>query len=168
LAINSIPDYDAAARNGSTRAKFEDDSEWVTITEAAHRLGIHPRQARRYADRLKGTEDRTPEDASPVRVRLSSLMSLRNRAAEKETGQEGQGQDSEDSGRNRPLTEVEFLRAQLVQKDTQIAELHRLMFADKAELSELRQRAALPPAPADEPTTTTTTVTRPWWAWWRR
>lgn len=60
-----------------------DDSNWATIAEAARRLGISPRQVRRYADRLLGTEDRTPLGTVPVRVLISAVLRVKNEIAER-------------------------------------------------------------------------------------
>jgi len=54
--------------------------------------------------------------------------------------------------------EVQFLRARLEAADVEKSELRRLMLADKNELSELRQRLALPAAPTDVPEATTDTL----------
>ena len=78
----------------------ESETEWVTIAEAARRMGIDVRQARRYADKLIGTEDRTGQDTVPSRVLLSSMVSLREKNSNLKilvghrTGQGMTGQDT--------------------------------------------------------------------------
>ncbi len=76
----------------------------LTVAHAARRLGVDPKQVRRYADKLTG-QDRTPVGQSPVRVRLSAVQALRDGAKagaedRKDSGQDigqdtaGQGQDT--------------------------------------------------------------------------
>lgn len=76
----------------------------LTIAHAARRLGVDPKQVRRYADKLTG-QDRTPIGQSPVRVRLSAVQALRDgvkseaesrKDSEQDIGQDtaGQRQDS--------------------------------------------------------------------------
>lgn len=72
----------------------------LTVAHAARRLGVDPKQVRRYADKLT-RQDRTPIGQSPVRVRLSAVQALRDGAkleaeARKDSGQDtsGQGQDT--------------------------------------------------------------------------
>jgi hypothetical protein len=62
------------SRNGAKSVSNLRD-EWVSITEAAQRLGILERRARRLADKLTVT-DRTPTDERPSRVRLSAMAHL--------------------------------------------------------------------------------------------
>jgi ParB-like chromosome segregation protein Spo0J len=57
------------AREGS-EALLKD--EWLTIAQAARRLGVSDRTGRRYAARLADS-DRQQADSGPVRVRLSAL-----------------------------------------------------------------------------------------------
>ena len=52
--------------------------EWLTLAEVARRLGIHERQARRYANRLDEA-DRTVSGQKPLRVRVSAIQALRDR-----------------------------------------------------------------------------------------
>lgn len=49
--------------------------EWLTITQAAHKLGISERQARRYSGRLSG-DDRRASGSGPARVRLTAMWAL--------------------------------------------------------------------------------------------
>jgi hypothetical protein len=51
------------------------EDEWLTVAEAARRLNISERTARRYAGQMPDTERRAP-DKGPVKIRLSSLASL--------------------------------------------------------------------------------------------
>lgn len=73
---------DSRERNGE---------EWVTVSEAARRLGVSDRQAHRYAGKLSDI-DRQKADTGPLRVRLSALRGLRNgrhpAADERESGAE--------------------------------------------------------------------------------
>ena len=76
--------------------------EWLTVAEAANRLGIAARQARRYADKLKDKDKDTRKDAqgqSLLYVRFSSVEIMRQESLERlqRLGQskghsEGQGQ----------------------------------------------------------------------------
>lgn len=55
--------------------KNEDD-EWLTVAEAAKRLGLSDRQVRRDVTRLS-EDNRTKSDIGPVKVRLHALAFLR-------------------------------------------------------------------------------------------
>ena len=71
---------------------MEIKGEWVTIAQAAERLGIAERQARRYAARLPDTDrtlDRTPAGRERTLVRLSALSE-----AMQKTGRAGQAPDT--------------------------------------------------------------------------
>lgn len=137
---------------------MSDDSEWVTIAEAARRLEIDPRQVRRYADKLRGTQDRTPSDTSPVRVRMRAIEALRNGFSVKLSTEDtlsGQGQDrtGHRAGRS-PLPDyaallsekdarIADLQEQLRERNQAESELRRLMLADRTEIAELRQQVRL-------------------------
>lgn len=76
---------------------MSDTDEWLTVAEAARRLGIAPRQVRRYADKL-GTGDRDTggtssgqgQGPSPLRVRFSAVAALRA-----DGGTKGQSRDTD-------------------------------------------------------------------------
>ena len=145
-----------------------DTDEWLTIAEAARRLGLDPTQVRRDSRRLD-SKDRTGQDTSPMRLSLSALIALREEKTKDRT-KTGTGQDKRQDTEETVPSEVDFLREQLREKDRQIAahqqaeaELRRLMLTDKAELAELRQKAALPPVQEAYPERR-----RSWWGWWRR
>ncbi len=106
--------------------------EWLTVAESADRLGLNVRQARRYADRLRGTKDRTGEDVSPARVLLSALRSQMAKAGTgtasegQRTGQ-GQDKDTEGQGQGQGVSfAVEHeLRVQIEQQQGEIAFLRQ-------------------------------------------
>lgn len=54
----------------------KEDDEWLTVAEAAKRLGLSDRQVRRDATRLS-EHDRTKSDIGPVRIKLQALAFLR-------------------------------------------------------------------------------------------
>ena len=59
--------------------KQQMNDEWLTIAQAADRLGIHERRARRWASRLSDTDrtpDRTPTGRERTLVRFSALSKL--------------------------------------------------------------------------------------------
>ena len=58
----------------------EADAEFVTVAEAARRLGISERQARHYAGRLPDSDRQTP-DRGPVTVRLAAVAAQRGNEA---------------------------------------------------------------------------------------
>ena len=88
--------------------------EFVTISEAARRLGIAPRQARRYADRLPPQDRREPGDGdrdgeetgtgttegrSPLRVRYAALAALRESATAANGAKDTDGDRDRDTER---------------------------------------------------------------------
>ena len=84
----------------------------LTVSEAAKQLGLHEKQVRRYASRLKPPE-RTGPDTSPLLVSLSAISRERNKTAPQavrwETGQDtdGQRQDTQDTDRAAPALTAE-------------------------------------------------------------
>ena len=52
-----------------------DNTEWLTVAEAARRLGLSVRHARRLVDRLDDA-DRLKQATGPLRVRLGALALL--------------------------------------------------------------------------------------------
>jgi hypothetical protein len=136
---------------------MSDPEEWVTVAEAARRLNLHARQVRRYAARLR-TEDRTQEGQSPLKMRLSSLVSLvassRFEKAQEDNTQdrdrtaEGTGTAKEDSVPPVSLpadqhliehleAEVSFLRASLEAASVERSELRRLLLMEQTETKRL-------------------------------
>jgi hypothetical protein len=137
-----------------------DTDEWVSVAEAARRLGITDTAVRkrmrtgsiRFRKVLNRTEievpNQRPESSQPV----------------------GNGSEPGSQPVHTPLER--HLLEQIAVKDRQIAELHRLMLADKQELVELRQRLALPPVPQEsfeEPKEEPERGRKaPWWHFWKR
>ena len=114
--------------------------EWVTVPEAARRLGIDARQVRRYADRLghsDRTEDRTRTRAGrPVlMVRLAAVAALREGKAPPEPGvvediRTGQDKDRTKTGQDDVL--LSELRGRLADKDAEIVYLRAALEREQA------------------------------------
>jgi len=141
---------------------MSEPEEWVTIGEAAKRLNIAPRQVRRYADRLIGTEDRTPEGTVPVRVLIRGVLRVKNEIAARghslgtedsktrdkvedsvPLGVPSQGATPNDAELNALKNELALLRAERVKDGEEIAflrsELTSQREAREIEASELRR-----------------------------
>jgi len=134
-----------------------DPSEFVTIAEAARRLGIAPRQVRRYAERLK-PEDTcrdtigtgTGKDSVPLRVRFSAVIALRD-----EGKAQGQGKDTTEDRDRDTVGTVEdsvpaLLRDIIARQDAEIANLRASLnksqentAAALAELQRANERSAV-------------------------
>ena len=82
----------------------------LTVAEAARRMRIDPKQVRRYAGKLR-TQDRTPLGQSPLRVRLSALIALRDAPIHDGGSQKDIGQDKDRTpgrtGQDTPQEEAE-------------------------------------------------------------
>lgn len=109
---------------------MSESEEWVTVAEAARRLGLHEKQVRRYASRLS-EQDRTPAGQSPLRVRVSALSAARDKTHSKsvrlETGQDRteEGQDAQDT-----------VRPELALTKEQLIVLYEGRIADKQQVIE--------------------------------
>lgn len=138
----------------------QDRSELITIAEASKRMGVDPKQIRRWAARLPLT-DRTPEAVSPLRVSLEGLTRVRdgNRSespqndqsernhvetvnhppeshsgvGKEETDRAERGQDTGEEARLR------VYEAQIEVKDEQLRELAARLEAAQAGEAELRR-----------------------------
>jgi len=165
LSISSIPDYDDVQRNGKHPPEKDSSrapDEWVTMEEAAKRLGVSERTIRTRAQ--QGKIERK-KDGVRVLVRVEVLP-------------ETSGEFPANSGSLPEALEAELrtqiadLKAdkerlhQTVERHQQAeGEMRRLMLADKAELVELRQRLAIAPPEDKKPEPE---IRRPWWQWWRK
>lgn len=146
--------------------------EWVTVAEAARRLGVAARTARRYADRMPGHAVRWT-DRRTGRLVLLTVMQTVKEASERGNAvtEDGQADSKADSGQDmRPQAaaalsahlqeEIAYLRQELTalrethgqeiqRRDQAEAEMRRLLLADREEIRRLRQQLALTAAPSE-------------------
>jgi hypothetical protein len=170
--------------------------EWATLAEVAKQLGIHERQARRYAGRLADT-DRTPPGHSPIRVRVSAISVQMDRtvrtAVRLESGPDRTEERPDTTDTVRPplsqqlavvyealiRTEREKYDAVVQAKDVLIEEKAARIRLLETTTEELRQQLALAAAPVEtqaglvQPHTSEATALspsreqRPWWQFWK-
>lgn len=169
------------------------EDDLVTIAEAAKALGIDQRQVRRYAGQVR-TEDRTPTDIRPVRVRLSSVRVLIKRIPpshrvhiDRSSGKDKVSASTQLSGQvSADPRDIELItiKIELAAAQREAALLRHTM--EVLEQSNRDLRRMLPPAPDPvatpgevvsapptaavpiETSTDTQPTRRPWWAWRRR
>lgn len=101
------------------------DDSLVSVEEAARVLGLHPRQVRRYAEKLN-PPDRTPDRTRPLRVKLEAVEQLRQATTQDQ--KRPIGHRTQDTGHHRTVlkvseTEVNLLRELLAEKDRSIEQL---------------------------------------------
>lgn len=121
-----------------------DEQEFVTIEAAAAALGLHPRQVRRYAEKLS-PPDRTPDRTRPLRVKLDAIERLRHAQNGHRTQDRTVLKVSE--------TEVTLLRELLAEKDRSIEQLRAriddLQRANEGKDKHIEDLRRLLPAPED-------------------
>jgi hypothetical protein len=163
-------------------ATWRDPENTQTIAEAATALGVGERRLRRllerpeYASRTVSVTRQTKTGTRQAVTVPPALLDDIRQLIEIETN--AANGDSVSATRKasavvhdqsaevaRLQGEVEWLRGQIEQHNVSESELRRLMMADKAELSELRQRLALPAAPDVDQAKT---QPRSWWQFWKR
>lgn len=105
-------------------------TEWLTVAEAARRLGLSDRHARRLTDRLADS-DRLKEGTSPLKVRLSALAQLWEREGPESERQTPSSSESDSEAISRARLEERLDAA-----ETLVVELRE----DKRHLQETLQR----------------------------
>ena len=134
--------------SGDTSDSAE-EAEWLTVAEAAHRMDIAPRQARRYAAKLR--PDQRQEDPPPLRVLFSAILETKDKGRDSVPPHEDTPRDRDrDSVPGMALSVVregffdQIVAAQaalLKEKDERIADLQSAL--DHAREQELRLTEAL-------------------------
>lgn len=128
-------------------------AEWVTVPEAARRLGLSERQTRRMVAKLPDTS-RTQAGQTPVRVRVDALHELRGQAAEArhtpDTSAPEAGQDAGRGPDNAGHVEAVTDAALVAQLQSENAFLRDALKSEQentraalAELSRAREQAAV-------------------------
>ena len=107
-----------------------DNTEWLTVAEAARRLGLSDRHARRLVDRLDDA-DRLKQATGPLRVRLAALAQLWER--------EGGESDSRTPLRSESETESDSPTPSAVEAAVSRARLEERLEAAETLITELRQ-----------------------------
>ena len=105
-----------------------DTPEWMTVAEAARRLGLSDRHARRLVDRLDEA-DRLKQGTSPLRVRLAALGQLWER----------EGPDSDSQTPGKPESDAESDSRVEVEDAVSRARLEERLEAAEGLIGELRQ-----------------------------
>jgi len=130
--------------------------EFVTVAEAARRLGISDRQALRYVRRVSDA-DRQESEGSPTRVRLAAVITLRGerqsvRPASIDMSDAGPTHDghTSDAAPTMSDTLIEQLQARLRDKEAENARLWSALEREQEtaraalrELNEERQRGMI-------------------------
>lgn len=144
------------------------DDEWLPVAQAAQRLGLAERQARRYAARLPDTDrtfDRTPAGRERTLVRLSAL----SKVAQAAHGAGHRPDTSPDTDRTEDRTQEamsvplalamtaqrESLERVIAEQAARIADLQASLDHERAQAQRLNEalareqmlRALPPPAP---------------------
>ena len=116
-----------------------DNTEWLTVAEAARRLGLSDRHARRLVDRLDEA-DRLKTGTSPLRVRLAALAQLWEREDGESDSRTAAPPESEAESDSRASLADAVSRARLEERleaaETLIVELRQ----DKRQLQETLTR----------------------------
>ena len=154
--------------------------EWLSVSACAKRLGLHERQVRRYAERVKDT-DRTPAGQLPLLVRVSAIQAMRDKTVSGQSGVVSEaestdtGQDTQDSVRTEGSLNAQqiaviyegrlqdrerVIQAQdvaMAEKDLRLAVLSEVSEERKQEIErlrdeveELKQQLAIVVAPTEE------------------
>lgn len=107
----------------------KEEDEWLTVAEAAKRLGLSDRQVRRDVTRLS-EHDRTKSDIGPVKVRLHALAFLRGMSVPVLTMSDTSGHNTQSitdiGGQSPPMSDtvhsdLDELREQLFEAEKRAA-----------------------------------------------
>ena len=116
-----------------------DTPEWLTVAEAARRLGLSDRHARRLVDRLDEA-DRLKQTTGPLRVRLAALSQLWEREDGESDSRTPPRPEFDSESDSQIAVENAVSRARLEERldaaETLITELRQ----DKRQLQEAMQR----------------------------
>ena len=116
-----------------------DNTEWLTIADAARRLGLSDRHARRLVDRLDEA-DRLKQATGPLRVRLAALAQLWEREGGESDSRTPARVESDSESDSPSAVKDAVSRARLEERleaaETLIAELRQ----DKRQLQDAMQR----------------------------
>ena len=116
-----------------------DTPEWLTVAEAARRLGLSDRHARRLVDRLDES-DRLKQGTSPLRVRLAALAQLWEREDGESDSRTPAPAESETESHSRTSLEDAVSRARLEERLEAAESLVGELRQDKRQLQEALTR----------------------------
>ena len=116
-----------------------DTLEWLTVAEAARRLGLSDRHARRLVDRLDEA-DRLKQGTSPLRVRLAALAQLWEREGGESDSRTPPHAESEIESDSRATIEDAVSRARLEERLEAAESLVGELRQDKRQLQEALTR----------------------------
>ena len=113
--------------------------EWMTVAEAARRLGLSDRHARRLVDRLDEA-DRLKQGTSPLRVRLAALAQLWEKEGPESDSQTPGKPESDSAADSRVEVEDAVSRARLEERLEAAEGLIVELRQDKRQLQETLTR----------------------------
>lgn len=151
---------------------MNEPGEWLTIAQAADRLGIQERRARRYAQRLPDSDrtlDRTPAGRERALVRVSALLKLLDAA--QSVGQRPDIAPDTDRTENAPSVGLAIAYEGVIREQAaHIASLQATLDHERAQAHQLNQQAErLADALAREQSLRLLDTTAPpppgFWAW---